>query len=180
MEIWKDIEGYEGLYQVSNYGNIRSLNYRNKSQIHNLTLKVRKRDGYLTVGLTKNNRNKTFIVHRVVAKAFIPNPDNLPQVNHKDENKSNNNASNLEWCTCKYNIQYSVKLHPKRKTYYRKPNKWNKRVRQLDKKTGQVIREYSNFQEIGQVRGNPHTSAIVYCCLGKNKTAYGYKWEFCE
>ena len=176
MEIWKDIEGLEGLYQVSNLGNVRSLNFRQSGMPHNLSLRIRKRDGYVTVNL----RNKTRIVHRLVAQAFIPNPKDLPQVNHKDEDKTNNCVNNLEWCTCKENIRYSVELHPKRKSYYRKPRKWFKRVRQIDIKSGDIIQEYSCFQEIGQKRNNPNTSGIINCCLGKQKTAYGYKWEFCE
>ena len=180
MEIWKDIEGYENLYQVSNLGNVRSLNFRNIGRIQNLTLKIRKRDGYVCVNLYGVNGCKTFPVHRLVAKAFISNPNKLPQVNHKDENKANNNADNLEWCTQKYNIQYSTNLHPKRKSYSRKPHRWTQRIRQIDIESGEIIREYSCAQEVGKARNNPNTTDVIRCCIGKQKTAYGYKWEFCE
>ena len=98
-EIWKDIKGYEGLYQVSNFGRV-------KSSTKILANRLSKR-GYYIVTLYKNAKGVTKTVHRLVAQAFIPNPDNLPQVNHKDENKLNNRVDNLEWCTAKYNINYS-------------------------------------------------------------------------
>lgn len=106
-EIWKDVKGYEGLYQVSNLGNVMSL----PNQIHkgNVILKQRISNGYYQVTLYKNHEVKAIYVHRLVAEAFIPNPDNLPQVGHKDENNfktgddCNNNANNLYWCTLKEN-----------------------------------------------------------------------------
>ena len=105
MEIWKDVKGYEGLYQVSNLGGIKSLgNSQNRKE---KLLRTSIRNGYCTTYLYKNNKKKSFLCHRLVAEAFIPNPDNLPQVNHKDENKLNNCVENLEWCTAKYNVNYS-------------------------------------------------------------------------
>lgn len=105
VEIWKDIKGYEGLYQVSNLGRIKSLgNLQNRKE---KLLKVNIYNGYCIVYLYKNNKKKSYLCHRLVAEAFIPNPDNLPQVNHKDENKLNNRVDNLEWCTSKYNVNYS-------------------------------------------------------------------------
>lgn len=119
MEEWKEIEGYEGLYEVSNLGRVRSIdrvlmqpnkwgfissNYY-KGKI--LSPKITK-CGYCSINLSKDNKAKMVTVHRLVAKAFIPNPDNLPYVNHKDEVKSNNQAENLEWCTPKYNINYGT------------------------------------------------------------------------
>lgn len=102
MEIWKDIKGYEGLYQISNLGNVKSLR-------KNVILKCSKcsREGnYYKAGLYKNGKTKTILVHKLVANAFIPNPNNLPCINHKDENKLNNKADNLEWCTYKQNNDY--------------------------------------------------------------------------
>lgn len=99
-EIWKDIKGYEGLYQVSNTGKVKILS----KNIIKKTTKVPK--GYLRVGLTKNGKTKYFYPHRLVAQAFIPNLQNKPCVNHKDRNVKNNNVDNLEWCTYKENNNY--------------------------------------------------------------------------
>ena len=116
-EIWKAIPDYEEYYEVSNTGKIRSVTrtiiYKNGA-VHNLIGKELKQDieknqGYYRICLNKNGIKKTFKVHRLVALAFIPNPDNLPFVNHKDENKLNNNINNLEWCTAEYNINYGTR-----------------------------------------------------------------------
>lgn len=102
-EVWKDIPGLEGYYKCDKLGNILSLNY-NKTGIQKI-LKPNKGDrGYYSVQL----KGKIYTVHRLIAKTWIPNPDNLPQVNHKDENKLNNRVENLEWCTAKYNINYGT------------------------------------------------------------------------
>ena len=116
QEIWKDIEGYEGLYQVSNKGRVKSLsrlvvrvgkpNYITKEKI--LKCSELKGTGYPVVSLGSNNNFKSMLVHRLVAQAFIPNPDNLPCVNHKDETRNNNDVRNLEWCTQKYNCNYGT------------------------------------------------------------------------
>lgn len=104
-QYWKDIEGYEGLYQVSNTGKVRSLNYRRTGETKVLKPSTSKL-GYKSVNLCKDGKNKGYLVHRLVALAFIPNPNNYPVVNHKDENPSNNTVWNLEWCTQEYNINY--------------------------------------------------------------------------
>ena len=104
-EIWKNIAGYEGLYEVSSFGRVRSLRF-GKTKI----LKPGKnKKGYLRVSLCKNGKQKTFFVHRLVAQAFLENPQNLPQINHKDENKQNNRLENLEWCSCDYNNNYGTR-----------------------------------------------------------------------
>ena len=109
-EEWRDIGGYEGLYQVSNLGRVRSLRDKNNKK-RELILKPKiMRNGYLKVDLCKNGKQKTFTVHRLVATVFISNPKNFPVVNHKDENKLNNNVSNLEWCTVLYNNCYGTRL----------------------------------------------------------------------
>ena len=94
-EIYRDIKGYEGLYQVSNLGNVKSLNYNNTNKEKVLQLCAHEK-GYLYVGLYKNGKRKSYIVHRLVAETFLNNPDNLPEINHKDENKTNNCVDNLE------------------------------------------------------------------------------------
>lgn len=104
-QIWKDIEGYEGLYQVSNTGKVRSLNYRRTGKTKVIKQSTDKL-GYKSVFLCKDGKNKGYLVHRLVALAFIPNPNNYPVINHKDENPSNNYYKNLEWCTQEYNCNY--------------------------------------------------------------------------
>ena len=124
-ENWRDIVGYEGLYQVSNLGMIKSLDRivscrwgQNKRLNGNLLSMTPDPDGYLSVALSKQGKRKTYRVHKLVAQAFIPNPEKLPSINHKDENKTNNNVKNLEWCTVKYNNNYKdrqQKIAQKRK-----------------------------------------------------------------
>ena len=106
-EIWKDIEGYEGCYKISTKGNIQST--PRKGTKGGLIKPTEDKDGYLCVGLNKNNERKTFKVHRLVAMTFIQNKENLPEVNHKDENKSNNHVENLEWCNHDYNSNYGTR-----------------------------------------------------------------------
>ena len=112
IEEWRPIVGYEGLYEVSSYGRVRSLDMYVKARYGNYRLHKGKvlspgeKNGYLFVNLSCNGKHNTITVHRLVAQVFLPNPDNLPEVNHKDEDKTNNNADNLEWCDRKYNINY--------------------------------------------------------------------------
>ena len=113
IEEWRPIEGYEGLYEVSNTGRVRSLDMYVKGKSYRLHKgKVlspgKNKNGYLKVNLHYNGKRETITVHRLVAQAFIENPDNLPQVNHKDEDKTNNNVDNLEWCDVKYNLSYGT------------------------------------------------------------------------
>lgn len=114
MEIWKDIKGYEGLYQVSNFGNIKSLRKWNGARgkhfyesCERILTPTDNGYGYCIVCLVKNHFRKNYYVHRLVAEAFIENPYGYPQINHKDYNRKNNNVDNLEWCTSKQNTQYS-------------------------------------------------------------------------
>lgn len=102
-ELWATIKGYEGLYEVSNYGNVRSLKYGKIKYLK----PSNNGNGYNQVILCKNGKTKQFTVHRLVANAFIENPLNLPQINHKDENKLNNKVENLEWCDSRHNIRHS-------------------------------------------------------------------------
>lgn len=108
IEIWKDIKGYEGRYQISNFGNVMSLNYNNTGKPH-LLAPSKDKDGYYQVGLSMKQNRKYFRIHRLVAEAFIPNPENKEQVNHKDEIKNNNNVDNLEWATVSENINYGTR-----------------------------------------------------------------------
>lgn len=118
MEIWKDVQGYEGLYQVSNLGRVKSLpKYHYKRE--RILKPTDNGNGYKIVGIRENGRRLNFYVHRLVATAFVPNPKRLGYVNHKDYNKDNNMASNLEWCTQKENVNYSIERmkKPRQVTY---------------------------------------------------------------
>lgn len=112
-EVWKDITGYEGLYQISNLGRVKALP-RNIPGAYNNREFIKKtgcdRYGYPQVGLSKNGKYSCKRIHQLVAMEFVPNPHNLKEVNHKDENKSNNHADNLEWCTAQYNLTYGHRL----------------------------------------------------------------------
>ena len=116
-EIWKDITGFEGLYQISNFGNVRVLDRICNSAIKNSNKVLRKgkllkkynKGGYYYAFLMKDSKRYYFRINRLVAMAFIPNPNNLPYVNHKDENPLNNHVDNLEWCTAKYNCNYGTR-----------------------------------------------------------------------
>ena len=119
VEVWKDVQGFNGVYQVSNYGNMRSISHvqhYTDSIGRNVTRSVKGKRliptpiqrGYAGVTLYDNGKKITKCVHTLVATAFIDNPNGLPQVNHKDENKLNNRVDNLEWCTCSYNINYGT------------------------------------------------------------------------
>ena len=111
QEIWKNIKNYEGLYKISNLGRVKSLpKYAGRSYRKAKILKTNlDTNGYVKVILCKNNRTRFLSIHRLLAEAFIPNPNDYPQINHKDENKQNNSLNNLEWCTCKYNINYGTR-----------------------------------------------------------------------
>ena len=145
-EIWKDIPGYEGIYQISNMGNARSLD-RITFDGRKLRSKPLKqffdKDGYMKVGLCKNNNVKQYRVHRLVAIAFIDNPNYYSQINHKDENKTNNSFINLEWCDCKYNINYGTRTK-KVVEATRGENKWNHKLTENDVK---YIRENYGFRD---------------------------------
>ncbi len=108
-EIWKDIDGYESVYQISNLGRVRSLRDCNQKPREKILSPYKSHNGYLQINLVRREKKSTFKLHRLVAQAFIPNPENKPEVNHIDGNKSNNHISNLEWCTHSENMQHAVK-----------------------------------------------------------------------
>lgn len=164
-EIWRDIEGYEGRYQVSNLGNVRSLNYNHRGIVKNLR-QAEMSGGYLLVELSTGGKGKTFLVHRLVASAFIPNPDNHPEVNHKDENKRHNNANNLEWCTRAYNATYGTGCARHGKLI-------SKPVEQL--KDGMVVERWSSQAETARRGYSP--KKVSECCNGRQKTHKGYEWR---
>ena len=169
VEIWKDIKGYETIYQASNMGRVKTLprlkngrygQYMTKEKIMK---PFKTEDGYLKIKLNGKNH----YIHRLVAEAFLPNPDNLPVINHKDFNPSNNTTSNLEWCSQKYNIKYNVK---------NKHHRYS--CSSILQKTlfGDIIKEWDNYMEINNTLGYS-ISAISKCVCGVHKQAYGYLWE---
>ena len=162
-EIWKDIKDYEGHYQVSNLSRVKSIKFGKE-----IILKQHIRGGYYSVVLSKNGILKIFKVHRLVAQAFIPNPNNYKEVNHKDENKQNNVISNLEWCDRKYNQNYGTRTE-------RVAEKCSKKVYQytLD---GKFVKEWSSTKECG--RNGYIQQAISACCRGRYKTAHGFIWSY--
>ena len=176
-EIWKDIQGYEGLYQVSNLGRVKSLeryksNHSCKQLVPERIIKVRKNwDGYLKVTLCKDGKVKTYKVHRLVATAFIENPDNLKEINHKDEDKINNCVENLEWCTRVYNCNYGTRSK-------RSAEKHSKPVIGIHKITGLIL-EFPSTMEAERQIGIRHDN-ISNCCKGKQKSAGGYYWHYVE
>ena len=164
-EIWCPINGYEGLYEVSNKGRVKSVGYGKERILKQL----RTPKGYLQVGLRKNRERKMCYVHRIVAQTFTPNPDNMPEVNHIDENKENNSVQNLEWCDRKYNINYGTRNQ-------RHSEKLSKPVLQYEK-SGAFVKEWKSTRDVERNLGY-FNSYISYCCTGKRKSAYGYIWKF--
>lgn len=174
-EIWKDIAGYEGLYQVSNLGNVRSMNYRGRGIIKNLTPKCNNA-GRLWVDLWKNGSGKCYLIHRLVAIAFIPNPHRYPQINHIDEDPKNNRVENLEWCTALYNVRYFNERHPDKLSAPRGSNKNVKPVNQIST-TGEIVKTWPNSREVLRELGWSDWS-ISECCRGNRKSAYGFIWQY--
>lgn len=176
-ESWKDVEGYEGLYQVSNCGRVKSLERMRlvKSgcfgKVKEKILKHGKnKSGYLQVLLWKDGKQKSHRVQRLVANAFIPNPENKPEVNHKDENKENNCVWNLEWCDRKYNCNYGARNEKMLKSR----NGKNALKKVLCVETNKV---YPSAHEAERQTGIFNQS-IIKCCKGKYKSTNGYHWQY--
>lgn len=169
QEIWKSVRGYESFYKVSNLGRVMALpNHRHPKPII-LKPQINGKAGYYLVFLQHKGISKGFLVHRLVAEAFIPNPDGYKEVNHRDENKANNSADNLEWCSRKYNVNYG-----------------NRNARITGRK-GYKVFQYT--KDMVFIRSYPSTRAverelgycqpfISKCCRGKVKDAYGYIWSY--
>lgn len=159
------------MYQVSNLGRVKSLNYRHTGREKMLKLSVNNK-GYIIVKLWKNRKFKSFRLHRLVAEAFIPNPNNLPFINHKSEIKTQNNVENLEWCDAKYNLNYGTR---KERVAEKTTNgKCSKPVFQYDL-NGNFIKEWPSTMEVERQLGISHISE---CCLGKRNTCGGFKWKY--
>lgn len=183
-EIWKDIHGYEGYYQISNLGRVKSVprwiyySDGRKYYYQSVLLELNTdHGGYRTVVLTINTNLTTYKVHRLVAEAFIPNPDNLPQVNHKDENKSNNRVDNLEWCDMDYNNHYGTRIERVNNT---KAIKNIRLVIFTNTNTGEQL-YFLTVKKGSDALGIDNSS--VYKCLNKkpgHKTVKGYSVEYAE
>ena len=172
-ELWKDIPGYEGLYQVSNLGQVRSLNYAKKKGNIKL-LKSRKSSGYIRVTLVKHGKHKCFFVHRLVALCFIENPLNYPIINHKDENKENNRVDNLEWCSFWYNTNYGSRNEKVAEKLRKHEEKWV--AVNCYNLQGNFIKYYRSMLETKKDGFNP--SGVSHCCRGIAKTHHGYRFEY--
>lgn len=157
MEIWKDVNSHKNLYQISNFGRIKSVK-NNKEHVLRPRLSS---SGYPNIILYKDGKAKCYTIHRLVAQHFIPNPDNLPEVNHKDENRLNNKADNLEWCTSKYNRHYGSALA-----------KISKPVKCIE--TGII---YCSMSEASR-KTTVSLANIHKVCNGERHTAGGYHWEY--
>lgn len=179
QEIWKDVKGYEGLYQVSNLGNVYSTKTAKilKSQISG--------KGYKTVCLHKNNVPHTNQLHRLIAQAFIPNPNNYPQINHIDGNKTNNNINNLEWCDQSYNIKeaYRLGLMPRYRSgsFVKKHNR-NKLVPILQYDLqGNFVKKWDSIKgaslSFANISNHPQNN-ISGVLQNRRKTAFGYIWRY--
>ena len=192
METWKDVVGFEGMYQVSNLGRIKSLNYSrtNKEKIMKPSLTT---NGYLRVVLRKDGKSFTRAVHRLVAEAFLPNVDNLEEVNHKDECKTNNSLNNLEWCNRKYNINYGTARQRRKDTWIKRFNngEYNfgdnlyfmggnigdkrKAILQLSLDF-ELVKEWDSAKSTLEYGFDPGT--VTKCCKGKRKTHKGFLWKY--
>lgn len=160
----RDIPGFEGRYAASASGKIWS--YKNKRFLKDRDEKY----GYRRISLRQNGSDQlqTFMIHRLVALAWVPNPDNLPQINHKDEDKTNNHYTNLEWCDIKYNINYGTRSE-------RAGRARSRAVRCIE--TGEV---FPSIKAAGEWLNHTTGHSVNKCCLGQYKTSGGYHWEYAE
>ncbi len=168
MMKWLPVVEHEGYYEVSNFGDVRSVRYNNKGQvIFNRLLKPAiKPKGYLGVILSKQSKTTNHLIHRLVAEAFIPNPNNLPEVNHKDGNKLNNTVSNLEWCSSSDNLYHAYKLGLKHKK--------GKPV--ICVETGEI---FESVKAANESMGVTHSHIGAVCNHDfYHKTACGYHWKW--
>lgn len=164
IEIWKDIPNYEGIYQASTLGRIKSINSSFRCTDVIMSDNSISKSGYKVVNLKRGKKPKTFLVHRLIAMTFLPNPHSYPIVNHKNENKLDNRVDNLEWCSQSYNCSYGSRQHSQSK-------KLGKKVLCVE-----LNQEFLSFGEAGRTLNIPYQN-ISKCCKNKIKTAGGYHWQ---
>ena len=177
-EVWKDIEGYEGLYMISDMGRVKSLNYGRTGE-EKIIKPCKHKNGYLQVCLCKNSKHNKFLVHRLAATAFIPNPENKPCIDHINTIKNDNRVENLKWVTHKENMENPIsKRNSPVYCKFGKDNLLSKAVFQytLD---GKLIHKWDAVRDVQRELGFKHSN-ISACCSGKYKTAYGYIWKYYE
>ena len=179
-EIWRDIEGYEGYYMVSNMGNVKSLErtvWDNRGYYKTIQERILRAgkgsDGYLQVGIYRERKRKMYLVHRLVASAFCENPHGYTEVNHIDEDKTNNCVENLEYCSRSYNLTYNDRA---KKAGRKAGKKKSKPVIAIDKITGLIL-EFPSAKEAESHTGIAQ-SHICACCKGKQNSAGGFYWMY--
>lgn len=188
-EEWRPVRNYEGLYEVSNMGNVKSLNYNHTGKEGILKAK-KNSSGYLQVHLYKDGKAKFYTVHKLVAQAFCKNPEGYTEINHKDEDKTNNNADNLEWCSRSYNNSYNDKAKKAGKKIAEKlrgrkqsEETIKKRVEKLSKpvlginKINGLILEFPSTMEASRQTGIDQGN-ITRCCQGKRNSCGGFYWMY--
>lgn len=203
-EEWREIKNYPN-YMISNRGRVKSLNYNKTGEERIMKFAINKK-GYCCVVLYKDKKQKHYLVHRLVATAFIPNPNNLPQLNHKDEVKTNNCVDNLEWCDAKYNINYGThnnklslahkgkKLSQEHKDKLSKilkgrilSQEWKNKISkahqipilQFSKSGNTILRKWDSATQASNEL-NINRSNITKCCNGKHNFCGGYRWMYYE
>lgn len=188
-EIWKDVVGWEGYYKVSSLGRVKSVNrivprsdgtkYPVKERILKLELC---KNGYIRIGLHKDGSWKHFLVHRLVAEAFIPNPENKPQVNHFDSDMSNNAVENLEWCTASENAMHSFAYNNRKKAKppvkYGSENNMSRKIVKLGI-NGKYIAKYDTMSE-ALIELGAKSNHIIDVCVGRRPLSLGYRWMYLE
>ena len=175
---WKPIKDFEDIYEVSNDGRVRSLNHKRKNKNGFYIQKrkvlkcgINKKTGYKMVSLSKNGKSKTKYIHKLVAETFLDNPNNYECINHKDENKLNNEIDNLEFCTKKYNCRYGNRNK-------KIAEKLSKKINQYDLE-GNFIKTWDSSVQIERTI-NINQRNVCLCCKGKRKTVGGYIWSYAK
>jgi hypothetical protein len=191
QEIWRNIEGYEQYYQISSYGRVKSKDRKVTNGLGNWIKKSRyikpipNNQGYLRIQVTKDGIRERIFVHRLVAKAFIPNPEGKPHVNHMDSNPLNNNVENLEWVTHKENMHHAINKGRFKASFAKTTQKFKKTIEEkqipvigTSIETGKTIK-FKSINEAGR-HFNGRAGDICKCCKGERNKAQGYKWEYAQ